>query len=224
MQEEIELKNLSKSFGSGSEKIAILNNLNLSIKAEERCIVMGSSGSGKSTLLNLIAGLEKPDFGTIKVGQYIVDQLKEKQLDKYRNLKLGFIFQFHYLLEDCNALENVMVPALIRGISTKEARDAARTLIEEVGLSNREKHYPSTLSGGERQRVALARALINQPDVLLADEPTGSLDEKNAYKVKNIILSSIEKHKKTLILVSHDRGFLEMGTGYYLEGGTLLKI
>ena len=225
MESEIEIINLKKSFKSGDEEIVIINELSLSLNKGDKTVIMGNSGSGKTTLLNMLAALEKPDEGSIKVGEYQVDSLKEKQINEYRNKKIGFVFQFHYLLEDFTTLENIMFPSLLAGLSFIEAKSRASELLNEVGLVNRAKHYPSTLSGGERQRISLARALINNPSVLLADEPTGSLDEKNSNNVKDMLLKMVENHKTTLILVSHDKHFLDIAeNNFSLEMGHLVKL
>ncbi|PIE98224.1 MAG: lipoprotein-releasing system ATP-binding protein LolD [Treponema sp.] len=221
----LEISNLKKSFASTNENLLILNDLSLNINSGNTVSVTGSSGSGKSTLLNIIGGLEKSDFGIIKAGNYRVDLLDENELTEYRRSFLGLIFQFHYLLKDFTALENVMLPALISGMKKKEAKEKAESLLDEVKLNNRLSHYPTQLSGGERQRTAVARALINEPSLILADEPTGNLDPANSNTVRKLLFSVVEKHKKTLIVVTHDTNIASMtNISYNLQNGKLIQI
>ena len=198
------ISSLTKTFKSSVETLVILDNLNFKITCPKKVIITGESGSGKSTLLSIIASLDSADSGEIFAKDYAVHMLDEEGAASYRQNYLGFIFQFHYLLKDFTALENVMLPSLIAGISPKEAKMRAISLLEEVKLENRVSHYPSQLSGGERQRVAVARSLITEPNLILADEPTGNLDRDNAILVRDLLFSVVEKHKKSLILVTHD--------------------
>jgi len=194
-----------KTYLSGSEEIRVLRNANLQASAGESVAVVGASGCGKSTLLNLIGGLDRVDSGSIRACGYDVDRLSEKGLTTYRSRGVGFVFQFHYLLKDFTALENVMLPALMAGTARGRAKKNAETLLERVRISNRASHFPAQLSGGERQRVALARALINNPDLVLADEPTGNLDEDHKAIVSNLLFSETAESGRVLILVTHSR-------------------
>ena len=219
------LSNLVKSFESSNEKLLILDNLNFEIFKSEKIVITGESGAGKSTLLNIIAGLDSFNSGEIYAKDYEVHKLNEEDLSNYRMHYLGLIFQFHYLLKDFTALENVMLSALIAGEKKNEAKIRAMELLEDVKLSNRLNHYPSQLSGGERQRVAVARALINSPNLILADEPTGNLDKNNAQLVKELLFSVVDKHKKSLILVTHDTDIAKSADVWcVLEAGKLKKL
>lgn len=200
----IKIENLEKKYISKSETLTVLQNLNLEAAAGSKIAIVGESGSGKSTLLNIIGGIDKATSGTVKAGKWNVTGLTEAELSTYRSKYLGLIFQFHYLLKDFTALENVYMPAVIAGTQKKAAIEKATRLLEEVGVGDRMSHLPSELSGGERQRVAVARALINDPQLILADEPTGNLDPANAEKIGDILFSMVEKYSKTLILVTHD--------------------
>ena len=219
------LSNLVKTFEMANESLLILDNLSLEISKPQKIVITGESGAGKSTLLNIIAGLDSFNSGKIYAKSYEVHKLDENSLSDYRMKYLGLIFQFHYLLKDFTALENVMLPALIAGTNKNEAKMKAIELLDDVKLSNRLNHYPHSLSGGERQRVAVARALINSPDLILADEPTGNLDKNNAKLVKDLLFSVVDKHKKTLILVTHDIDIAKSAEVWFsLEAGKLKKI
>ena len=219
------LSNLVKTFAIANEKLLILDHLNLEISTPQKIVITGESGAGKSTLLNIIAGLDSFNSGEIYAKNYEVHKLDEQSLSNYRMKYLGLIFQFHYLLKDFTALENVMLPALIAGVKKNEAKAKAMELLEDVKMSNRINHYPSQLSGGERQRVAVARALINSPNLILADEPTGNLDKNNAELVKELLFSVVDKHKTTLILVTHDIEIAKSAqTWFSLEAGKLKRL
>jgi lipoprotein-releasing system ATP-binding protein len=184
--------------------------------------VTGTSGSGKSTLLNILGGLDRSDSGSVVVGGLEISGLSESALSSYRSRRVGFIFQFHYLLKDFTALENVMLPAYIAGAKKKDALEKARILLGDVRLDDRIHHYPSQLSGGERQRVAVARSLVNDPDMILADEPTGNLDAQNSAMVAELLYAGAGKWGKTLIVVTHDTAVAERAAfRYTLEGGIL---
>jgi lipoprotein-releasing system ATP-binding protein len=200
----VQVKELVKNYKTGVETLHILNSLNFNIEAGSTVSIMGASGCGKSTLLNILGGLDRFDSGEIKVGGKNIGGLSEKYLSVYRRKSVGFIFQFHYLLKDFSTLENVMLPAFVAGESKKNATERARSLLDEVQLSERLSHYPAKLSGGERQRVAVARALINDPEIILADEPTGNLDKKNSELIADLLYDSAQSHNKTLIVVTHD--------------------
>lgn len=201
----IELEDLYKSYRTGDEELVVFDGFSFKAEAGESVAVTGESGSGKSTLLNLIAGLDSFQKGRLAVCSQPIKDLNEQELSRYRNRNLGFIFQFHFLLKDFNALENVAMPALIGGQSLKTAKRRALELLEAVQLADKQKRFLGQLSGGERQRVAIARALMNDPQLILADEPTGSLDEKNADKAAELLLDLTAKGRKTLLLVTHDR-------------------
>lgn len=219
------ISGLTKTFSSASEKLVIFNKLNFSIEEGKKISITGESGSGKSTFLNILGGLESADSGEIIAGSYKVHSLDEKSLTEYRSSFLGLVFQFHYLLKDFTALENVMLPALIAGRSKKEIKEKALSLLEDVKLAERKNHFPSQLSGGERQRVAVARSLINSPSLILADEPTGNLDPANAETVQNLLFSVVDKHKKTLVLVTHDQNIASMtDISYKLYKGSLEEV
>ena len=210
------INNLVKVYQTDSEKLTVLNGLNLNVEEGSKIAVVGESGSGKSTLLNIIAGIDSVTSGTVIAGnkdsgEWDITSLSEKRMADYRSRFIGLIFQFHYLLKDFTALENVYMPALIAGMPKKEAMERAAGLLEDVGVADRMKHLPSQLSGGERQRIAAARALINDPTLILADEPTGNLDPANAQKIGELLFSMADKYKKTLILVTHDMNLAANG-------------
>ena len=209
------IKNLDKVYVTDSEKLTVLKGLNLSVDEGSKIAIVGESGSGKSTLLNIIGGIDNATSGSVQAGDWEVTKLNEVKMSEYRSHFLGLIFQFHYLLKDFTALENVFLPAYMAGVPKKEAMEKARILLNDVGLSDRTDHLPSQLSGGERQRVAVARSLINDPKVILADEPTGNLDPANAVLIGDLLFSMTEKYNKTLILVTHDMKLAEKGDYIY---------
>jgi lipoprotein-releasing system ATP-binding protein len=216
------VRNVSKTYVSGTETLRILTDLDLEVRRASSVAIIGESGSGKSTLLNIIGALDRADSGTVKVGAFDVSGLSEKNLSSYRSTQVGFIFQFHYLLKDFTALENVMLPAYMAGLPKKKALELARGLLRDVRLEDRSHHFPSQLSGGERQRVAVARALVNDPELVLADEPTGNLDRGNSDVVAELLYLCTEKRNKTLILVTHDEAVAgRAGLRRHLERGVL---
>ncbi len=215
MSKIITIKNLEKKYVTESETLTVLHNLNLQVESGSKIAIVGESGSGKSTLLNIIGGIDSATSGSVTAGKWNVSDLSEKDLSEYRSKFLGLIFQFHYLLKDFTALENVYMPALIAGNSKKQAIERANELLNDVGVFDRKDHLPSQLSGGERQRVAAARALINNPELILADEPTGNLDPANAEKIGQLLFSMAEKYQKTLILVTHDMKLAQKGDKQY---------
>ena len=202
----IELVNICKSFPSadGNTPLQILNNINFCLNSNESTAIIGKSGTGKSTLLQICGGLDKPTEGTVLFNGTDISKLNDAKMSELRNKKIGFIFQANMLMEDFTALENVMIPALING---KKNKEKAEELLKQLGLEDRMNHYPAQLSGGEKQRVAIARALINDPDVILADEPTGSLDEENAKEVEDRLLDIVKSGNRTLLLVTHNMDF-----------------
>jgi lipoprotein-releasing system ATP-binding protein len=221
----LELQNVTKVFSNGTEKLTVLDDISLTVPSGSITVITGESGSGKSTLLNLVGGLDLPTKGSILSLGYPVESMSEEELTEYRSAKLGLVFQFHYLLKDFTALENVMLPAMIAGVSKKEARDKALELIRDVRLLERKDHYPTQLSGGERQRTAVARSLINNPGLILADEPTGNLDEGNSRLVEEILFSLVKEYRKTLALVTHDATVAQAGDlRFHLESGRLVPV
>lgn len=222
MSSVVSIKNLEKTYVTDSESLTILKNLNLEIEEGTKNVIIGESGSGKSTLLNIIGGIDKVSSGSVFAGGHEISKMNEIQLAEYRSSFLGLIFQFHYLLKDFTALENVYMPALIAGVPKKEAIDRALQLLSDVGVADRKDHLPSQLSGGERQRVATARALINNPSLILADEPTGNLDPANAEVIGELLFSMVDKYKKTLVLVTHDIQLSKKGDiRYKIVNGSL---
>ncbi len=199
------VKNIVKNYVSGNETLHILKGINFEIEEGKSVAISGQSGSGKSTLLNIIGGLDKADEGSVFLNGVDITSLSEKEISLYRSTQTGFVFQFHYLLKDFTALENIMLPAYIAGVNKKEAIDRARQLLADVKLEDRSGHFPSQLSGGERQRVAVARSMVNDPALILADEPTGNLDPQNSEIAAELLYESAQKRKKTLIVVTHDK-------------------
>ncbi len=199
----IQVKNLTKIFGDGVE-IKALDGVDLDIERGEFLAIIGPSGSGKSTLLNQIGILDTPTSGTVLLNGVDVTKMSDKERSRTRNKELGFIFQYHHLLPDFNALENVMMPLLISGIRSSQARDIARKVLDEVGLGDRMKHRPNQLSGGQNQRVAIARALVNKPSIVIGDEPTGNLDSKASENIYELLRQLNREHNQTFILVTHD--------------------
>ncbi|MBQ4622378.1 MAG: ABC transporter ATP-binding protein [Bacteroidaceae bacterium] len=196
----IELKGITKSFGS----LQVLKGIDLTIEKGEVVSIVGPSGAGKTTLLQIMGTLDKADTGTFTIDGMEVGSLSERRLSEFRNRHIGFVFQFHQLLPEFTALENVMIPALIAGTSSKEADRRAKEMLELMGLSDRASHKPNELSGGEKQRVAVARALINRPSVIFADEPSGSLDTKNKEELHRLFFELRDKLGQTFVIVTHD--------------------
>ena len=196
----IDIKGIKKSFGS----LEVLKGIDLHIDKGEVVSIVGPSGAGKTTLLQIIGTLDRPDTGTITIDGIDVSKLSSKKLSDFRNLHIGFVFQFHQLLPEFTAIENIMIPAYIAGVSHREARQRAEELLEFMGLSDRASHKPNELSGGEKQRVAVARALINHPAVILADEPSGSLDSKNKEELHQLFFDLRDKFGQTFVIVTHD--------------------
>lgn len=203
--------NIYKSYLAGKRKINVLYGLNLEVKRGEFLVIVGNSGVGKSTLLNLLGTLDKPDSGEIEFETKSLLQLKGKRLTKFRNESIGFIFQFHYLLPEFSAIENVLLPGLIARAEKRNLQKEAELLLAEVGLSERKNHRPTQLSCGEAQRVAIVRALINNPQLVLADEPTGNLDAKTANEVYHLMEKLIRQRNHTLIMVTHNEELAKRG-------------
>jgi len=194
---------LGKFFSDGDHRIVVLDDLDLTLMPSERIAIVGSSGAGKSTLLNLLGGLDNPSSGYVEVSGERLSDMREADRCRWRNQKLGFVFQFHHLLPEFNALESVAMPALIGGVSRAEANRRAELLLDRVGLSHRLRHRPEALSGGERQRVAIARALVNRPSCVLMDEPTGNLDPESAEQVLSL-MTSLDDVAASFVVVTHD--------------------
>ena len=206
----IELLSITKRFKAaekGEEEITILKDIDLNVVSGQSTAIIGKSGSGKSTLLHIAGGLDSPSSGKVLCNGTDFATLDDRKRSMLRNKHIGFIFQANLLLEDFTALENVMAPAMISGQKEKDCRDRAVQLLERLGLAERMNHIPGKLSGGEKQRVAICRALMNKPDVILADEPTGALDEENASDVENILLDLVREEGRSLLLVTHNQDF-----------------
>ncbi len=202
----IQAKGIEKSFGT----LKVLKGIDFSAAKSEVVSIMGASGAGKSTLLQIIGTLSTPDSGSLTIDGIDVLKLNGKQLAEFRNRKIGFVFQFHHLLPEFTALENVMIPAFIAGRSKSDAEAAAKALLADLGLADRFTHKPSELSGGEQQRVAIARALINNPSVLFADEPSGNLDSKTKEELHRLFFSLRDKYGQTIVIVTHDPELAKM--------------
>ncbi len=199
----IELKNIYKSYDSGPQKVEVLKGIDLSLIKGEIVMVMGPSGVGKSTLLHIMGALDLPTSGEIWVGQHKLNEFSDAELSKFRSLSIGFVFQFHYLLPEFTALENVLIPAMMHEPLNAEKEEYAKYILDVVGLSKRLEHKPNELSGGEQQRVAVARALVNKPKLLLADEPTGNLDKRNSKMLYELLLELNSKFDQTTVIVTH---------------------
>lgn len=220
----LQAKNISKIYQDGRVKTPVLSGLDLTIHRREKVAIVGSSGSGKSTLLHLLGGLDIPTTGEVWIDGVCLTHLNETQRGNLRNEKLGFVYQFHHLLAEFSATENVALPLLMRAnVSPKQATDKANILLEQVGLSHRSHHRPSELSGGERQRVAIARALVTEPNLVLADEPTGNLDDENAHAIFELLSHLQDTLGMALLMVTHDKGLatkadrvLEMKSGHWV--------
>ena len=202
----IKLEGITKSFGS----LQVLKGIDLEINKGEIISIVGPSGAGKTTLLQIMGTLDEPDAGVVQIDGTMVSRMKEKELSAFRNKNIGFVFQFHQLLPEFTALENVMIPALIAGVSSKEAHERAMKILDFMGLVDRASHKPNELSGGEKQRVAVARALINDPAVILADEPSGSLDTHNKEDLHQLFFDLRDRLGQTFVIVTHDEGLAKI--------------
>jgi len=222
MSRLLEVSALYKSYRSGDQRLEILSNLSLSLEEGEMIGIIGISGSGKSTLLHLIGGMDRPDGGSIRISTRELSSLTTPELSDFRNRTVGFVFQFHHLLPEFSALENVMMPLLLRGEAPQEAAEPAKELLREVGLEKRSRHRPGELSGGEQQRVALARALIGKPRLLLADEPTGNVDPHTGEAISALFRKVHERHNLSSIIVTHNEKLARICSKVYrLENGKL---
>ncbi|MCF8220338.1 MAG: ABC transporter ATP-binding protein [Crocinitomicaceae bacterium] len=193
--------NLTKKYG----ELEILKGISLEVNAGEIVSIVGSSGAGKTTLLQILGTLDRPDEGTFTIDGVNPFSLSQRELAKFRNQKIGFVFQFHQLLPEFDAIENIMIPAMIQGISKKEAREKAYLLLEKVGLQDRASHRPNEISGGEQQRIAVCRALVNQPNIVFADEPSGNLDSKNANELHELFFKLREELNQSFVIVTHNQ-------------------
>jgi len=222
MSSLLEVQDLHKGYASGEQRLDILTGLSLDVDAGEMIGVTGVSGSGKSTLLHLIGGMDRPENGSIRILGREITNLDLPELSQFRNKTIGFVFQFHHLLPEFTALENVMMPLLIRGIPPLDAAKPAEALLEEVHLEQRTHHRPGELSGGEQQRVALARALIGGPSLLLADEPTGNVDPHTGQAIADLLKAMHKNHGLTSIIVTHNQRLAQIcSRAYHLENGKL---
>lgn len=207
----IQLSNVVKSYSNGDQELNVLKGIDLTVYEGEFVAIMGPSGSGKSTLMNIIGLLDKPTSGDYSLNGTQVEELKEKQLAKVRNQEIGFVFQQFFLLSKLSALQNVELPLVYAGVNTSKRRQLAKQFLEKVELSERMKHLPSELSGGQKQRVAIARALVNNPSIILADEPTGALDTKTSDQIMQL-LTELNREGKTIVMVTHEPEIADFAT------------
>ncbi|MBX5462930.1 MAG: lipoprotein-releasing ABC transporter ATP-binding protein LolD [Steroidobacteraceae bacterium] len=218
----LEARDVHKSFQQGPVTLEVLRGINVVITAAERLAIVGASGSGKTTLLQILGGLDRPSSGQVLVDSRDIHSLNERERGELRNRALGFVYQFHHLLPEFSALENVAMPLLVRRVPTDEAKERAKEILVRVGLGERLSHRPHQLSGGERQRAAVARALVTQPKLVLADEPTGNLDGRNAEQVFELMLELNRERSTSLVIVTHDlRIASRMDRALEIEGGIL---
>ncbi len=198
---------VTKSYPMGASRLEVLRGVDLNIRASEAVCIVGSSGAGKSTLLHILGTLDRPTLGKVYFKGIDLTRESDERLADFRNKAMGFVFQFHHLMSEFTALENVMMPCRIGGLSPREARKESELLLDRLGLSDRLEHFPSEMSGGEQQRVAIARALVRKPEILFADEPTGNLDTLNAAKIQKLFFELKEQMNLTLVVVTHDLAF-----------------
>lgn len=221
----IDCQNLGKTYQDGKNQVEVLKGVNLQLKQGDMLAIVGSSGSGKSTLLHILGTLDHASTGHAKIKNVNVAELSRNQQAEFRNQHMGFIYQFHHLLMEFTALENVAMPLLIKGVNTKQAHNDALEMLEKVGLGHRAKHKPSELSGGERQRVAIARALVTKPALVLADEPTGNLDKQNAIKIYDLLNELNQQLQTSFVIVTHDLELAEkLGRTVQLDDGVLTEV
>ena len=220
----IEARNLSKEYRKGDQTIAPLSGLDLEVRQSDFVALMGPSGSGKTTLLNLIAGVDSPTSGSLRIGEINLEKLTRDQLTSWRSLNVGYIFQLYHLLPVLSAYENVELPLLLRPMSKNERQERVKKVLEQVGLIDRQNHRPKELSGGQEQRVAIARALVGDPPLIVADEPTGDLDRESADGILKLLKSLSDEHGKTIVMVTHDPRAAESANSVLeLEKGRLLQ-
>ena len=220
----IEARGLAKVYGSGARSVRVFEGLDLSIREGEMVAILGPSGAGKSSLLHILGGLDRPTAGSVRVAEFDITKLADVELARFRNTKIGFIFQFHHLLPEFSALENTMMPLLVSGAARRESRARAIAILERIGLAERLDHRPGELSGGEAQRVALARALVHRPRVVLADEPTGNLDHRTGETIHAMLQSLHVSEALTSIIVTHNERLAALcDRVFHLEDGRLLE-
>jgi len=216
----LQAKNIDKSFSNGKTKLSVLKNFSFDVEAAQIITIMGQSGSGKTTALNILGTLDQADAGELTINGTQVHDMNETELSTIRNRDIGFVFQFHHLLPEFSAIENILMPTWINGVDDR--RERALDLIEKMGLSERKDHFPGQLSGGERSRVAVARALMNKPKLVLADEPTGNLDEKNANKLIDLLGKINKDFHQAIVLTTHNPKIARIGhKQFFLENGSL---
>jgi len=220
----LKTNNIRKSYSNGNSNLIVLDDLSLIVKEREIITIMGQSGSGKSTLLNILGTLDKPDSGSIEVAGMIIDDMNEDLLSNLRNSSIGFVFQFHHLLSEFTALENVLIPTWIKNTNDRNKKPEAIALFKQLNMVDRLNHLPNQLSGGERSRVALIRAIINRPLILLADEPTGNLDKKNSIKLIDLLIQINKDFNQTIILTTHNPDVAAIGHKRYMLENGLLQI
>jgi len=222
----ISCENIYKSFIHENEEMSVLENINISINKKETIAITGPSGSGKSTMLQLLAGLDKPTKGNVSIDSQNIQSLSELKKSELRLNSFGFVYQFHHLLEDLNVFENILIPQQLQNINaSKDSIDKVNHLLDDLGLTSRTTYLPWKLSGGEKQRVAIARAIINDPEFLFLDEPTGNLDDKNSEIVQDLIMSIAKEYDMTLILSTHDKNFAnKMNTIYKINNKTINEV
>lgn len=212
MAKILEASNIKKAFQSTKGKtLEVLKGIDLHVDEKNIEVIVGASGAGKSTLLYLLSGLDKPDEGTVKIKETEILKLNDEKLSKFRNDHIGFVFQFHHLLPEFTATENIAIPQMVKGVSLKKAEKRAVELLDTVGLADRKDHKPAELSGGEQQRVAVARALANDPDIIFADEPSGNLDSKNSEMLHQLIVDLKDKFGLTFLVVTHNPDLMKLG-------------
>ena len=220
----LKTNNIRKSYSNGNSNLIVLDDLSLIVKEREIITIMGQSGSGKSTLLNILGTLDKPDSGSIEVAGMIIDDMNEDLLSNLRNSSIGFVFQFHHLLSEFTALENVLIPTWIKNTNDRNKKPEAIALLKQLNMVDRLNHLPNQLSGGERSRVALIRAIINRPLILLADEPTGNLDKKNSIKLIDLLIQINKDFNQAIILTTHNPDVAAIGHKRYMLENGLLQI
>lgn len=223
MSNILEIKDLYKSYGKKENNVEVLKGITFSIEEGRRVVITGESGSGKTTLLSMISGLDNIDSGNIVISDTEISKANEYKRAKFRLSHIGFIFQYHYLLQDFTSLGNIMVPLIMLGVQKSEAKQRAVAILEKVGLSHRAKHLPSQMSGGECQRTAIARALVHNPSLVLADEPTGALDNKNSENVRDLLCALVKEQGTTLLVATHDTDFLSIADEHWhFEEGKII--
>ena len=220
----IDCQKVSKTYREGKVELTVFSDISLQVDAGETVAIVGTSGAGKTTLLNMLGGLDRPSQGTVVIAGEDIHRFREARRCRFRNRHLGFVYQFHHLLPEFTALDNVALPCALGGMRIRDAHDRAREILGRVGLAQRLEHKPGELSGGERQRVAIARALVNEPDCVLMDEPTGNLDDTTGEQVQDLILELREQLNTAFVVVTHDRALAaRMGQVYRLDHGGLAR-